>query len=125
MRPVVIKMPRNNLPKAQTQAWLLEMLNDPEQCHYFAVVMVEDDAPERGNFGTWDAPFYHLDEAEKFRDTMKIRFSNARMVINKGTLPLSDALTQGRNRFCNTWIKSHKKRLQQLSTKKEAQPCKA
>lgn len=108
-------MPKNNLPKAQTQAWLIAMLKDSTQCHYFTVTNASDNSSTNGKFGTWDAPFFSIEEAEKFKSLMQIRYTDARFVIGKGEIPSSDAFSQSRNRFWTQWVRKHKQRIQLLS----------
>lgn len=115
MRPVVIKMPRNNLPKAQTQAWLSTLLDDPMRCHYFIVIKKDGDQEDRRPFGTWDAPFYSLEDAEKFKELMSIRYPGARLIVSKGELPTSSISSHIKNRFWVQWARQHKQRIKSLS----------
>lgn len=110
-------MPKNNLPKAQTQAWLIAMLKDSTLCHYFTVVLVDQEDTERTKFGSWDAPFYSQEEAEEFKQLMQSRFPGARLVIGKGTLPAGEYSSQSRNRFWTNWIRQHKQRLSLIKNK--------
>jgi len=108
-------MPKNSPPKAQTQAWLNAALCNPSRCHYFTVTNASDNSSTKGKFGTWDAPFFSLEEAEQFKSRMQIRYSDARLVIGRGEICSSDAFSQCRNRFWTLWTRKHKQRIQMLS----------
>lgn len=108
-------MPKNSPPRTQTQAWLETITQDPDRCHYFTVANASDNSSTRGKFGTWDAPFFSMEEAEQFKSLMHIRYSSARLVIGKGEIPTSEALNQSRNRFWTQWVRKHKQRIQMLS----------
>lgn len=108
-------MPKNSLPKTQTKAWLEAITQDPDRCHYFTVANASDNSSTKGKFGTWDAPFFSMEEAEQFKSLMQIRYSDARLVIGKGEICSSDAFSQCRNRFWTLWTRKHKQRIQVLS----------
>lgn len=108
-------MLKNKPPTAQTKAWLEAITQDPDHCHYFTVTNASDNSSTNGKFGTWDAPFFSIEEAEKFKSLMQIRYTDARFVIGKGEIPSSDAFSQSRNRFWTQWVRKHKQRIQLLS----------
>lgn len=108
-------MPKNKPPTAQTKAWLEAITQDPGRCHYFTVANASDNSSTKGKFGTWDAPFFSMEEAGQFKSLMQIRYSSARLVIGKGEIPTSEALSQCRNRFWTLWTRKHKQRIQMLS----------
>lgn len=108
-------MPKNSLPRTQTQAWLEAITQDPDRCHYFTVANASDNSSTKGKFGTWDAPFFSMEEAEQFKLLMQIRYSDARLVIGRGEICSSDAFSQCRNRFWTLWTRKHKQRIQMLS----------
>lgn len=108
-------MPKNKPPTAQTKVWLETITQDPDRCHYFTVTKASDNSSTKGKFGTWDAPFFSMEEAEQFKSLMQIRYTDARFVIGKGEIPTSEAFKQSRNRFWTHWTRKHKQRIQLLS----------
>jgi hypothetical protein len=73
-----------------------------------------DNSSTKGKFGTWDAPFFSMEEAEQFKSLMQIRYTDTRLVIGKGEIPSSEAFSQSRNRFWAQWTRKHKQRIQLL-----------
>ncbi|HBI1384560.1 TPA: hypothetical protein JI393_RS14355 [Acinetobacter baumannii] len=108
-------MPRNSPPKEKTQEWLDSVLRDPKRCHYFTVIKKDGATGSDNRFGTWDAPFFDMEEAKQFKDLMHTRFTNARLIIGKGEIPSDDAFSQCRNRFWVKWLRKHKQRIKTLT----------
>ena len=96
----------------QSQAWLDVMLKKPRYCHYFAVCI---DGDEMYPLGSWNAPFYSVEEAKQFKDMMQAKHLDREFTCIEGTLHIDGAMKDTPNKFWATWQKKHKQRISALT----------
>lgn len=97
----------------ETKAWLAAWADNGRYCHYFAVSLDDD----KHLMGTWNAPFYSIEEAEQFRRMMQAKHPDSELIRIDGIIHIDGAMKNTPNKFWATWQKKHKERIASLKTK--------
>ena len=107
----------HNLLSEQSQAWLTSIMTNSCYCHYFAVCL---EGEEIYPVGSWNVPFYSIEEAMQFKNEMQIKHPDSELHIIEGMLCADSAMREAPNQYWATWQNKHKQRLENLDAKKKA-----
>lgn len=91
-----------------SQAWLDSMLKHTRYCHYFSVCLAKDDVML---MGSWNAPFYTIEEAHQFKRMMQAKFPDQDLICIEGATCTDGAMKNTPNKFWAIWQKKHKEHI--------------